>query len=155
MPHEAAKVRMGNRTFHLSCDVIELCLELCIPVFMENPAGSLIWKARRLQRLRQHPHCQLLTFDCCQYGAPWRKRTSVAAWNAVDLSRLQQRCTGRRGMCSRSNRPHVILTGHANGVHLTAQAAAYPPAFCRDAAKLIEHSMLMQFHKHLVSIVTG
>ncbi|CAK0867123.1 unnamed protein product, partial [Prorocentrum cordatum] len=121
LPREAAKVRMGNRTFHLSCDVIELCLELRIPVFVENPAGSLIWQARRLQRLLQHPSCQLLTFDGCQYDAPWRKRTSVAAWNAVDLSRLQRRCAGRRGMCSRSNRPHVILTGHAGGAHLTAQ----------------------------------
>ena len=153
LPHEAAKVRNGNRTFHLSCDVIELCLELRIPVFIENPAGSLIWKARRLQRLLQHPSCQLLTFDCCQYGAPWRKRTSVAAWNAVDLTRLRRRCAGKRGMCSRSNRPHVILTGHADGVHLTAQAAAYPPLFCREVAKLIEHSMHVQSHKHLVNIM--
>ena len=101
-PHEAAKVRVGNRTFHFSCDVIELCLEMRIPVFMENPAGSLIWKARRLQRLLQQSCCQLLTFDCCQYGSPWRKRTTVAAWGAVDLSRLQRRCTGQRGLCSRS-----------------------------------------------------
>ena len=154
LPHEAAKVRVGNRTFHLSCDVIELCLELRLPVFIENPAGSLMWKARRLRRLLQHPACQLLTFDSCQYGAPWRKRTTVAAWNAVDLSRLRRRCTGRRGVCSRSNRPHVILTGHTDGTHLTAQAAAYPPLFCREVVKLIEHSMHIQSHKHLTSIIT-
>ena len=154
LPHEAAKVRVGNRTFHFSCDVIELCMELRIPVFIENPAGSLIWKARRLQRLLRLPGCQRLTFDCCQYGAPWRKRTSVAAWGAADLSRLQRRCAGRRGMCSRSGRPHVILTGHAGGTHLTAQAAAYPPLFCREVAKLIEHSMQIQAHRRLVNIIS-
>ena len=154
LPHEAAKVRIGNRTFHMSSDVIELCLELRIPVFMENPAGSLIWKARRLRRLLQHPSCQRLTFDCCQFGAPWRKRTTVAAWGAIDLSRLQRRCSGRRGLCSRSGRPHVILTGHTDGVHLTAQAAAYPPSFCREMAKLIEHSIQALPHRHLVNIVT-
>ena len=154
LPHEAAKVRVGNRTFHFSCDVIELCLELRIPVFMENPAGSMIWKARRLQRLIRQPGCQLTTFDCCQYGSPWRKRTSVAAWGAVDLSRLQRRCAGRRGLCSRTNRPHVILTGHSDGVHLTAQAAAYPPPFCREVSKLIEHSMHLQSHRHLVRLMT-
>ena len=153
LPHEAAKVRVGNRTFHFSCDVIELCVELGIPVFIENPAGSLIWKARRLQRLLQRPSCQLLTFDCCQYGSPWRKRTSVAAWGAADLSRLQRRCAGRRGQCSRTGRPHVILTGHSDGVHLTAQAAAYPPPFCREISKLIEHSMQFQTHRHLVDII--
>ena len=92
LPHEAAKVRVGNRTFHFSCDVIELCLEMRIPVFLENPAGSLIWKARRLQRLLQQPCCQLLTFDCCQYGSPWRKRTTVAAWGAIWMRRRPGRC---------------------------------------------------------------
>ena len=44
LPHEAAKVRVGNRTFHFSCDIIELCLEMRIPVFLENPADSLMWR---------------------------------------------------------------------------------------------------------------
>ena len=142
LPHEREKLRIGNRPFNMSCDVIEICIQNGIPVIIENPAGSLIWRARRLRRLLQHRSAQMITFDCCQFGAAWRKRTSLAAWHAVPLQSLAKRCSGCRGFCSASGQRHTILSGHSGGVHLTAQAAAYPPRFCNAVARLIEHSMI-------------
>eukprot|EP00959_Pyramimonas_sp_CCMP1952_P173927 3634229-Pyramimonas_sp.AAC.1 len=50
--HEAAELRIGNRSFNHSVD---------------NPAGSLLWHAGRTRRLLKAPSAQFVTFDCCQF----------------------------------------------------------------------------------------
>lgn len=45
-----------------------------------------------------------LVLDFCQYGTPWKKPTSLLCFNidSQDLQRLQRRCRGTSGVCSRS-----------------------------------------------------
>eukprot|EP00959_Pyramimonas_sp_CCMP1952_P163073 3408941-Pyramimonas_sp.AAC.1 len=62
-------------------------------------------------------------------------------------------CTGRRGICSQSQRPHIILSGHEGGAQRTALAAASPAKFCARMSEVIEHAMLAPVHAYRRSIV--
>eukprot|EP00959_Pyramimonas_sp_CCMP1952_P253993 5306112-Pyramimonas_sp.AAC.1 len=61
-------------------------------------------------------------------------------------------CTGRRGMCSKSQRPHIILSGHEGGAYRTALAAASPAKICARMPRIIEHPMLAPVHAYRRSI---
>ena len=103
-----------------------------VPYVLENPASSKAWFIPQIQAHIRQQHIQFITNDFCQFGARWKKATSYICGHidALDLARLQRRCSGR-GYCSRTGRPHVQLTGsHPSGVPMTKFAEPYtPPPF--------------------------
>ncbi|CAK0897757.1 unnamed protein product, partial [Prorocentrum cordatum] len=70
---EQARLEVGNLTFKFSCKVIRLAVKWNIAVYLENPAGSLMWHAPELARLLHAPCAQKIQLHMCQFGAPWRK----------------------------------------------------------------------------------
>ncbi len=124
---EIRKVAMGNATARATCRLIEFADGLNLPVILENPVNSMLWIVPRLVKLRSRPSCQVVLLDQCRWGTRWRKRTRVAAWNCQGIDHLNLLCTGRNGICSRSKRHHIVLTGRAPcGVPWTRLAQVYP-----------------------------
>ena len=136
---DQAKIRLGNACAKFSCRVIALCNSLHVPVMLENPRTSMLWKIPPLLRLLRAPSCVMNTTDFCQHGTRWRKRTGVAAWNVGQIPSLNRRCTGRKGLCSRTGRHHIILKGtdKASGLLWTVLAEPYPPHFAAAAANAL------------------
>eukprot|EP00959_Pyramimonas_sp_CCMP1952_P279630 5846536-Pyramimonas_sp.AAC.1 len=98
-----------------------------------------MWHAQELARLLRASSAQKVQLHMCQYGAPWRKATSVAAWVSLLLLSLGLRCSGRKGICSRTQKPHMIVSGHApQGPHCASLAAEYPGAFARRFSRLMQ-----------------
>ena len=58
-----------------TCEIIAFFLErnCALLWFVENPFSSLVWR-----RSVSFPLTPRVTFDACQYGAFWRKRTCIA-----------------------------------------------------------------------------
>ena len=140
-PSERARLDVGNATFKFSCKVIRLAVQWKVATYLENPAGSLMWHAPELARLLRDPSAQKVQLHMCQYGTPWRKATSVAAWHSLPLTHLGLRCSGQSGICSKSQKPHVILSGHApQGPHYTRLAAEYPRAFAQKFSRVMQRS---------------
>ena len=124
---EMARLKIGNATFHFSCRIISLCRALGTPVLLENPLSSQIWSAPRLAKLTAgtdscRSHCHM-----CQYGTRWRKATRLQGWHVSSMSPLSCKCQSKDGICSRTKRPHIELSGTApGGRKWTSLAAAYP-----------------------------
>eukprot|EP00959_Pyramimonas_sp_CCMP1952_P157668 3296894-Pyramimonas_sp.AAC.1 len=96
----------------------------------------------------------------CQYGAPWRKATSVAAWHSLPLLSLGLRCSGKSGICSHTQKPHVILSGHApQGLHFTRLAAEYPKALAQKFSRVMQRSFedksARRFAKYAIGVSLG
>ena len=105
---------------------------------IENPQTSLMWSSPHFQKLLNLKSSTSVVCHMCQFGAPWRKATRVQAWGIGELWELAKKCGGPRGLCSRTLRPHLELSGRApGGKHWTAIAAAYPEAFARAAAAIL------------------
>ena len=94
--------------------IIHACIASGTPVALENPATSLLWEAPPIRRLLQSEFAQINVLDQCQFGAKWRKRTKVVCWHCIDTSSLCCLCSGRRGICSRTGKAHIVLSGSCN-----------------------------------------
>ena len=132
------KLEIGNQSFGFSLQIIRACLRYNIGVMIENPQTSLLWSSPRFQKLLNLKSSTSVICHMCQFGTPWKKATRVQAWGVGDLWELEKKCSGHRGICSRTARPHLELSGRApGGKHWTAIAAAYPAAFARAAAAIL------------------
>eukprot|EP00959_Pyramimonas_sp_CCMP1952_P211135 4418838-Pyramimonas_sp.AAC.1 len=125
---EASRLKVGNASFHVACRVIGLCASPGIPVFLENPLTSLMWQAPRFVALSRLTSFSSSVCHMGQYGTPWKKPTRICAWHGGSGYHICQKCRPCGRVCSRSQRPHLVLSGKApGGVHYTALAASYPP----------------------------
>ena len=78
--------------------------------------------------------------DFCQWGVPWRKRTTLRLWCVQSPELLAKRCIGC-GRCSRTGQPHVQLVGVAQcGRFWTSVAEPYPKPLCRRLAAALTNS---------------
>ena len=147
------RVRIGNATARVTGQLIRHCIRNDVPCALENPQTSMLWSSRYISPLARSPACRELSLDFCQYGARWRKSTRVLSWNCIPWPQLCKKCSGRKGICSRTGQHHIQLTGvdKASGALWTRVAQAYPPAFARSAAKLLldsaEHLALRKLRR--------
>ena len=133
-----SKLRVGNESFTFTLRIIRACLKYNVGVMIENPQTSLLWSSPRFQKLLNLKSSTHVVCHMCQFGAPWKKATRVQAWGVGELWELARKCSGPRGLCSRTARPHLELSGRApGGRHWTSIAAAYPAAFARAAAAIL------------------
>ena len=128
------KVLEGNRLVATICSYIKSCIKYNVPVVVENPVSSRLWIYPPLARLLVSATSDV-SFDHCQFGCGFRKPTRLVAWN-VDISVLQRKCQGK-AICSRTGRPHDILSGVSNGQFRTASGSAYPKLFAKQVAGLL------------------
>ena len=135
---QASKLDIGNKSFLFSLQIIRACLRYNVGVMIENPQTSLVWSNPRFQKLLNLKSSTFVICHMCQFGTPWMKATRVQAWGIGELWELAKKCSGPRGLCSRTARPHLELSGRApGGRHWTSIAAAYPAAFARAAAAIL------------------
>ena len=118
-------------------------MESHTPCMLENSAQSLMWSAPPICRVLGASSCQSTLLDQCQYGTRWHKRTHIAAWNCTDISSLSKLCIGKKGICSSTLRPHIVLSGKVAGSNKlwTSVAQEYPTSLCRDLAACLVDSV--------------
>ena len=133
--NDRSKIITGNATMRQSAEFIHACVTLRIPVILENPATSMIWLAPPLRNQLSVDSCRFISVDQCQFGARWRKRTRLASWHCP-IEHLQKLCSGKKGICSKTSKPHIVLSGASkeHGVLWTALAQRYPEPFSRACA---------------------
>ncbi len=134
---ENEAVRLGNRCMRAALRIIRWLDFWKIPWIFEQPHCSKAWFTPELIALQNADHTHVLVTDFCQFHTQWRKRTRLLAgnvdWN--DFQRCGRLCTGKHGVCSRSNRLHFQLTGsNPQGVPWTRIAQPYPHKLCRQLA---------------------
>ena len=133
---ERQKVEEGNRCFEAAFQIIYHLNKHHIPWLLENPQSSMCWHLPPIRDLIDKHGCCLITLDFCQFGTRWKKPTSILAGqlDMQDLGRLQLRCRGADGTCSRTLKKHWQLTGTYKGVNLTKLAQPYPTTLCKQLA---------------------
>ena len=141
-PADSLRVALGNNTLYFACSIIRLCKKFGAPICLENPATSLVWQVPALDVLNKSS--TISVSDFCQYDKPWRKRTKVATWNILPDLCPSLKCTGRSGICSRTNVAHIQLTGHHPTAHMpwTKFAEPYPNSWAKSWSAAIESSLV-------------
>lgn len=138
-PDQLAKVRVGNATMRATARIIRCAVACRVPVFLDNASTSMLWHAPQIYKLTKHAHSHSFIIDFCQHGARWRKRTRVHGWFAQPSSMLERKCCGHGGVCSRTGKYHIVLSG-ADPVskQLWAHIAQpYPARFAQSAASVL------------------
>ena len=148
------KIELGNRTAKFTLKIIKAAIKHQTPVAVENPVASRLWQVLHDEGLFQ-VGTSMVT-DMCQHGSVHRKRTRVVAWKAQTSEDLCKRCEGTRGLCSASERPHVVLQGRSTaGEPLTKAASVYPASFSRAGAGLLysssEEQDLAWLHSEIIN----
>ena len=127
-----AKVRAGNSHCDFCGEIIQLCQELRISYFLENPDSSWMWKQRGYESYDDPGSLQVFRLCFCRFGTPWRKATRIAT---------STRLRGLRMMC-KCEKKHFPLRGFSR-VHKkmwTKVAEPYP----RGLARLLAISLCCQ-----------
>eukprot|EP00438_Fugacium_kawagutii_P030437 Skav216222 [mRNA] locus=scaffold238:354151:354969:+ [translate_table: standard] len=128
------KVRDGNALLQVSLRLLIACELHKVAYALENPASSFIWEMPAMVQFLEQYSVTRIILDYCQFGEPWKKPTTVIG-NFWNLYPLQQRCTTIHKKCSRTQRPHLILSGlDSCGVFWTLRAQPYPLAFTEAVA---------------------
>eukprot|EP00972_Heterocapsa_arctica_P064315 9491131-Heterocapsa_arctica.AAC.1 len=139
-PIDELKVLVDNKLTRATVSLMMLCVSLDIPVAVENPHSSRLWHAPPMEHLRSRNIVREFVADFCQSGQPWRKRTRFISYG-VDLSRVARMCSSKKGICSRTGKPHIPLCGVRAGVFMTHVAEPYP-ATLSNALALCFHDAL-------------
>ena len=147
LPRDLVKVKLGNLQMYKTADIIRCCIKFGVPCMLENPINSMLFQAFPIAKLLKHKSCSSVTFDQCQFGTRWRKRTRLAMWNCSDCSSLDRRCSGSAISCSASGKLHILLQGsNPDGILWTKIAQEYP-------AKLnycVAHTLTESYENRLV-----
>ena len=141
---------LADRAF----DLLSVAYRRGLPGIEENPNSSILWHQRNRRAFQEWPHVHDVTVDYCQFGTPFRKRTRLRHWHFSLMPVLSHaQCTGTRGPCSRTNRPHQLLRGSHEGTFNTKLGEVYPDELCSVLAcamhKAIERSRASALGKYM------
>ena len=95
----------------LVCNIISLIGFLDqhrIPWMVEHPQSSFLWELPFFIEIRNSAKCGCVTFDMCQFGASFKKRTRILYGNIdeLDVQTLDRPCSNR-GVCLRTGKCHT------------------------------------------------
>ena len=121
------KVAEGNSHNDFMKDLIDLCICLQVPFWLENPDGSWWWRQRRWRKYRDAKSPHLFRCCFCRFGTKWRKATRFATSTSL---------AGVTMWCQCGSRPHIPLRGMhpTKKIPWTLVAQPYPRALCRLVA---------------------
>jgi hypothetical protein len=138
------RVLNGNRQALYTCQIIQSCCKYGIPCALENPRTSMLWSYPRLAKLCKLSYAQIHQLDQCQYGAAWRKATSIVTWHCGHALCLDRRCKGHKHICSRTLKPHIILSGvcKERNILWTSLAQEYPKCLASHIAQCVTNGFL-------------
>ena len=150
LDRDRAKIEIGNLQVKYTCHIIRTCVTLSVPCMLENPLTSMMWLHPLLISLCRKDCAEAHVFDQCQFGAPWKKATKIVSWHCGHELFLTKKCSGHKGICSRSHKPHIVLSGCSkqHGVLWTSLAQKYPPVLSKHIArKIIDQSTHLQLQQ--------
>ena len=127
----------GNATLRSAQAIAWSCWKHGVPAVFENPQSSLAWRTPRWVRLQEQDNVFAIVCDQCQFGSEWRKATRLLLVHVSQGAKLERRCHGKNGVCSRTGRPHVQVIGSS----LSRRSAAYPPRLAAAGAKVLADSI--------------
>ncbi|CAE7243715.1 unnamed protein product [Symbiodinium sp. CCMP2456] len=110
--------------------VVKVAVSLGVPVWLENPEGSWLWKQPEVTDLVRSCHgLGFWVFDCCRFGCRWRRRTCILT--TTDLQGSKLLCSG----CA----DHLVLRGRVAGTALnwTKVAESLPQRACEVLARAL------------------
>ena len=129
---------MANKLTTHVFDLMSQACSLGIACSVENPCGSLIWRTKAFKSVQKKHSITKVVTDYCQWGEPYRKRTSFCMFNAQNpefLNELSRRCSGT---CK-----HLNLSGFGTGGIPTSHGSSeYPMALCTRWAVLVKNSIV-------------
>ncbi len=132
------KVLQGNRLLHHTLRILLACIQHNVLWTLENPMTSRVWKTRAAKKLAKH--AVFHRADFCQYNQPWRKATYFLAHPELPL--VLKHCCGTKGLCSRTQQPHIVLQGvDSKGTFLTKVAEPYPFSLANHIAQKVKQSL--------------
>ena len=118
------KIAEGNRMAIWMFGFLEHCLHHGLRVWIENPAGSFMFKLPEWQALQDRwPGLKAWLADYSRFGTAWRKRTKFYTNGPLGGTKTLCKCGG----------PHQLLRGRSATHHKswTAVAQAYPTGVCK------------------------
>ena len=132
------KLRIGNLLFHFT---MRACMYLCKSgklATIENPQISILWCCQRTRELQNLGGIVVIHY--CAFGERWKKATSLLHLNFPLLQTMSSyKCQGKHGICSHTNKPHLVLSGvSSSGCFWSRIAQSYPRRFCTAYAKLFQ-----------------
>ena len=125
------KVKLGNAMAAWLAELVKKVLQLHLPFWIENPAGSFLWlQPSWVDLVRQ---VQSFTTDYCRWGTPWRKRTKFLGAFAA---------AGKKCLCI-CKRRHQRLVGYSSTFKCswTKAAEPYPRSLARFLAAAIAEDL--------------
>jgi len=153
---DRAKVEQASTALRVSLRLLRAGRRLGVPTFFEHPRGSLVWRVPELRALCGLADARHFDYDACQYGAKWRRGSSVVAWGVPELTWHPRQCSGRHGLCSRTGARHIDLNGRSpTGPLWSTIAAAKPPGLCRELAASFDQLVKHRRANKLFRIVLG
>ena len=157
LPRDVARIKLGNSTLRASARVIRTAVNVGCPSILENPLTSMLFIAPPIAKLLRLPCASFAKTHFCQHGARWRKATGLAAWHASIPDNLQLTCSGHNGICSRTNKPHIVLSGAdpVSKILWTSIASKYTDRFGARAAKALVGAMHAQHYTRMHYLVNG
>ena len=133
------KVALHNMLFRRTIQWAKLSIRNGCSGYIENPYPSMLWLTKQVKSL-----CRMgatfVDFEFCQYGRNVRKRTKLLAWGPAFDGLELRICEGKQGVCSRTHRKHITLTGVANGRFLSSLAQVYSREFTDAVASQLYKS---------------
>ena len=138
------RCRIGNCLMRRTAAVLSRARSLVVPCFVENPVTSMLWQAPPIAKIIETGETLSTTYDACGYGARWRKRTRIISVHAPPRPQLCKLCAGRKGVCSFTGLPHIVLSGvDPSSKRLwTKIAEPYPVRMCSAFAQHISNSVV-------------
>ena len=70
-----------------------------------------MWSTLELKHLAPLPGVRTTRVDFCQYGEEYHKTTKLMSYGFAEIDAIGRRCTGKGGLCSRTGKPHELLSG--------------------------------------------
>ena len=156
LKHESErwKITNGNKSMVFACRLGHALLQKSTPFIFENPWTSMIWETAQVKHLRRRSGVRMARADFCQWGMPWRKATGLLC-GFCNVAKIDRRCSGCRGLCSKTQSPHQQLSGTdpASGLFWTHVAEPYPRGLCNDMVRTLADADKQLRHNSLGSLL--
>ena len=137
---DRASLDIGNQLIRAVIRILKHLNRHRIPWVLENPHSSRLWYIPEILALCKQARAVWRLTDFCQWGTPWRKRTWLVCGNMdeADSEHLSRVCSGTKGICSRTERHHIQLSGkNEQNVSWTRVAQPYPTRLATALARAL------------------
>ncbi len=111
-------VDSANKVLRICITLLEACIRLGLPCWLENPAYSILWLLPELLALKELPGFQEIRFSQCQFEATAMKPTRLWLWHCREprderwqMCKYKRLCEEKGSWCPVMNRKHEVLSG--------------------------------------------